>query len=343
MKLQVVKLDKVKDYDKWVSFRESGLGGSEVATVLGYNQWKCPHETYYQKIGTFGEKKKTNMAMFMGNILEPIVADLYSYWAGSDESVIENYSAGNRIRNLYEVKGYVLNPEMPWLFFSPDRLDLLDFDHGQKYVVRNGILETDYIDEVIEIKNISGFALKQYEDEFNPAYGIQLMTYLLGLGKEKGRLVTMKDGRDIIEQTIDYDKDIADDILSITYQFWENVKKGREDVLNGGTGDDFAPPPDGSKAYEAFLKEKYKDPEENTLHSPPREIYEAAIAHKHAQADQKKAEEATRYHVNVLRDFMGNSTQIDFGEYGKVTNRPDKNGTRRFVNLVRDDSGKAIG
>lgn len=342
MKLEVIPIDKAKEYLKWVEFRNSGLGGSEVATVMGFNQWKCAHEVYYQKIGSFDQMKKQNIAMFMGNYLEPAVAELYSYWGGSEESMIENFTAGLRLRNLYEIKGYVINPRFPHLFFSPDRLDLKDFDHGKKFVVRKNALFTEHINEIVEIKTISGFALKQYDDEFNPAYGIQLSTYLMGLGIKTGRLVTMKDGRNFLEQTIELDDDIAWQIENQTTEFWERVEKGREEVMNGGTGDQYAPPPDGSKAYEAFLKEKYKDPEEKTISQPPREIYLAAVEHKKAQEVQKEAENDTRLQKNILVNFMGNMSQIDFGEYGKVTYRPDKNGTRRLVNLVRDESGQPI-
>ncbi len=335
MKLQVVKIDKDTQYDEWIAFRRNGIGGSEVASILSMNQWKCAHEVYYQKLGLIPEMKEENGPMFMGNELEDLVASHFEYWEGDMESLIRNKRAGNRVRTLYKPKGYVINPDYPHLFFSPDRLELVQGDGGKSVVVRNNILDTDQVKRIIEIKTISGFAAKQYEDEFNPAYGIQVSSYLLGLGIGEGVLFTQKDGRDYNEQFVNWDDGIVDQIMRLTKTFWEKVLAGREALEKGGNYDQFAPEPDGTKAYENFLKERYRDPEEKTLHNPPDEIWNAAVAMKEFQERQKDVEEDVRLQKNILMEYMGNMTQLDFGVNGKITWRPNSKGSRTFLNLIK--------
>lgn len=338
LKLPIIQISKELEYEKWIKFRDSGLGGSEVPSIMGMNQWKSAHEVYYQKIGVFSQKTTENIPMFMGNRSEALVADLYEYHEGSPESMIENFNKGKKVRSLYEPKGYIINPDYPHLFFSPDRLSLKDQHAGKKYIMKKGLIYTENIEEIIEIKTISGWAAKQYEDEFNPAYGIQLQCYLLGLQIEKGVIVTMKDGREMTEQIIRYDEELVDMILRQTSDFWERVLAGREAVAKGGDYEQFAPPADGSRAYTEFLKKRYANPEDEIAYCDNIELYSDAIEYQKLDAEIKELERLQNERRNRLCEYMGDTySQIDFGpQKGKVTWRQNKAGTRTFRNLVRN-------
>lgn len=335
-RLPIVRIDKSTNYQQWLEFRDNGIGASEVATILGMNQWKCSAELYYQKLGVFGPMEDENQAMFMGNELEPVAASLYEYWAGTEESMRNNKRYNNRVRTLYDPKCYVLNPEFPNLFFSPDRLDLLDFDHGRKFVVRGEYIYPDHVSRVVEIKTISGFAQKQYEDKFNPSYGIQLMTYLMGLGITDGSIFTMADGRNFDETTLKLDQTLCDQIVRATNDFWERVVAGREALELGGDVDQFAPPPDGSQAYASFLKKKYADPQDQIAHTPDPRMLRMAQEHAYLQLSSKELDKELTLRSNILKDYMGDDyNQIDFGPLGKVTWRANIHGTRTFRNMTQ--------
>ena len=108
--LTIKKIDKSKAYDAWIQFRTNGLGGSEVGTVMGVNSWKSPAELYYQKLGLIPQKVDQNIPMFMGTIMEALVADLFSYWDSDDASMMANYDTKTPVRKLYEPIGYMVNP-----------------------------------------------------------------------------------------------------------------------------------------------------------------------------------------------------------------------------------------
>ncbi len=335
MKLKIVKINKNTDYQRWLDFRQNGIGASEVASILSLNQWKCAHEVYYQKLGVIPQMQEENIAMFMGNELEDLAASHYEYWGGSPESMIQNKRSATKLRTLYSPIGYVIHPDYPHLFFSPDRLELVNKENGKKVVVRSGVLDTEQVSRVIEIKTISGFAQKVYEDGFNPAYGIQLMTYLMGLEIGEGSIFTMADGRNYTEQIINYDEEVVDQIKRATTEFWERVIAGREALAKGGDYDQFAPPPDGTKAYEAFLRNRFRDPEDVTIQNPPEEMWLAAVAMKEAQEREKEVGSEVTLQKNIIMNFMGNMSQLDFGIQGKITWRPDGKGGRRFVNMIK--------
>jgi predicted phage-related endonuclease len=335
-KLPIVRIDRELSYNEWLNFRNMGLGGSEIAAVMGMSQFKCSAEVYYQKIGKFDQMRKPNLAMVSGNLREPELFTKYQMWGGSIESFIDNYMESKIVNKLYNPKFFVINPEFPHLFFSPDALMLKDYEHGRKFVVKGNYLYPDHIDKVIEFKTVNGFAFKQWEDEFNPAYGIQLMSYLMGMGIDEGRIFTEIDGRDLKESTIKFDEEIASTILSVTQNFWERVELGREAVAKGGDYEQFAPEPDGSEAYTQFLKEKYKNPEEKIAQDYPVEILQHAGYANWFKLRRDEVEETIAFHENNIKAYMGDRiTGINFGDMGKLTWRPNSKGTRSFINRAK--------
>jgi predicted phage-related endonuclease len=339
MKLQVVDIDKETSYQDWLNYRQNGIGASEVGTILGLNPWKCAAELYYQKIGAMSMGQDEKVAMLMGNELEPLVRSIYSYWnheivdqkEAHLQALIERKSGMNPRHYVYEATGFVLNPEFPHLFFSPDGLVLKDNKYKTS-VLRSGFINTDHIDHVIEVKTISGWAAKQWDGGVPPSYYAQITTYLLGMGLPYSYLVSMEDGRNISCLRLDFDQEFADQIVQMTSEFWQRVEAGREAIENGEDYEEYCPPPDGTQAYENFLKKKYANPEDTTIFNPDPVVVEMARRHIEAQKEIKKLGEVELELKNKLRDYMGNQSTIDLGPNGKITWRQDSRGTRIFRN-----------
>ena len=188
MGLEIIQINKDKAYDEWLQFRSRGLGASEVGTLMGVNSWKSPAELYYQKIGLIPQKVEPNIPMFMGTILEKTVAEIFEYWDGDDASMLRNHEAGNKVRNLYEPVGYVVNPDYPHLFFSPDRLQI----KSKNLRIRDGRINLENVEAIIEIKTISGWSSKQWAGGVPPSYYLQLQTYLMGLGIDRVILLLLR-------------------------------------------------------------------------------------------------------------------------------------------------------
>lgn len=40
-----------KDREEWLQVRKSGIGSSEVATIVGLNPWETPYQLWRRKVG----------------------------------------------------------------------------------------------------------------------------------------------------------------------------------------------------------------------------------------------------------------------------------------------------
>jgi len=324
MGLEIIQINKDKAYDEWLQFRSRGLGASEIGTVMGVNSWKSPAELYYQKIGLIPQKVEPNIPMFMGTILEKTVAEIFEYWDGDDASMLRNYEAGNKVRTLYEPVGYVVNPKYPHLFFSPDRLQI----KSKNLRIRDGRINLENVEAIIEIKTISGWSSKQWEGGIPPSYYLQLQTYLMGLALDTGYLVSLEDGRNLKVHRFEKDLEMMEMIGNVTSDFWSRVEAGRLALELGEDYEAYAPPPDSTEAYSEFLNQKYANPEENSIVATP-EIDEFILRYKVKNSEISLLEEEKREAANFIKHYMGNNVIIQSDE-GKVTWRPNAKGTRIF-------------
>jgi putative phage-type endonuclease len=323
MKLKLVRIDKESAYDEWLNFRMNGLGASEIGTLMGVNSFKSPAELYYQKIGLIPQKVEPNMPMFMGTILEQTIANMYEHYDGDEQTMISNYTAGVRVRQLYEPKGYIVNDLFPHMFFSPDRLVTT-----KQIRARGESINLENVDSIAEIKTISNWHAKQWEGGIPPSYYLQLQTYMMGLGVPKGALVVLKDGRDFSIHEYEADEEIISNIISISENFWERVLLGRQAMAEGRDYDQYAPPPDGSEAYREYLDQRFSNPEDKTVASTP-EVDSQILEYQRLSGEISGLEDQRRFCSNFIKTHMGDFSLL-VSDMAKVTWRPNKNGTRVF-------------
>ena len=72
--MKVVQLDQ-KSND-WLLWRQTGLGSSDAAAILGLSKWTTAEELWAQKVGQ-AENKRNNSAMQRGVRLEPKAREIY--------------------------------------------------------------------------------------------------------------------------------------------------------------------------------------------------------------------------------------------------------------------------
>ena len=61
----------------WLEGRRTGIGGSDVAAVLGLNPWKTPLDVWNDKLG-LSEDKGMSEPAYWGTVLEDTVAKEFS-------------------------------------------------------------------------------------------------------------------------------------------------------------------------------------------------------------------------------------------------------------------------
>lgn len=97
-----------KNREEWLSYRQSGIGSSEVATILGLNPWETPYQLWRRKKGLDTGKEET-FAMKAGHYLEDAVS---MFW--HDET-------GRDIIKRSAIDWIIVNPDKPYMRVSPDR------------------------------------------------------------------------------------------------------------------------------------------------------------------------------------------------------------------------------
>lgn len=65
--------------EEWLSYRRRGIGGSDVAALLGISPWRTARDLYYDKLNVAAvEDEEGNwVALEMGHLLEPLVAKIF--------------------------------------------------------------------------------------------------------------------------------------------------------------------------------------------------------------------------------------------------------------------------
>ena len=67
----------IKDFtrEEWLAERNKGIGGSDIATILGLSKWKSPLQLFLEKTGkVVAEDLSDKEVIYWGNVLEDVVA-----------------------------------------------------------------------------------------------------------------------------------------------------------------------------------------------------------------------------------------------------------------------------
>lgn len=183
-----------KSHEEWLKAREEGIGASEVAAILGLSKFDTPYSLWLKKTGQ-ATPEPENLAMRLGHILEPAVAQLWEEETG--EKVIKA-SAADVI--------YV-HPEHPYMRVTPDRIV-----KGRKKILE---CKTTAMDVDADNPPIYWVAQVQYQ------------MYVTGI--HQADLAWLVNGRHFGYAHIPYDEEFAKYIAGKVTEFWnENVLGGKE-------------------------------------------------------------------------------------------------------------------
>lgn len=105
---------------------------------------------------------------------------------------------------------------------------------------------------ILECKTANQYLLKEWEDEEVPAsYLLQVQHYLAVTGAERGYIAVLVGGQKFIWKEVSRDEELIKMIIQLEKDFWSLVEAKTPPAL------------DGSSAAEKYLKERYKEVEEN--------------------------------------------------------------------------------
>jgi putative phage-type endonuclease len=333
---------------EWFEYRKSGIGGSEMATVLALNKYDTVTRTYYEKIGQVPARQIDNNKMFFGRYMEDAIADIWKYFDGTSDGYIQNYKDKKIIRDCRSVNGFVVNPSYPWMFASLDRVQNIK---GGRNLITGEALKTE---AVLEIKTLSYWSANMWMDGIPISYLIQIHVYMIILETDYAEIAILKDGNEFTVEKYQRDEGLCEKIIDISKQFWENLvvpgKEAHAKKLEAEKAGNMAeiekwdaqiqryePEPDHSQAYEAFMSEKFL--KEREFIEGNMEDYKLCTKDKVLLGVAGRIDDERQFIKNSLikKLTLAGSEIIDFGRLGQCAYSERKGAKNRsFANRVKE-------
>ena len=93
--------------EEWLAYRRKGIGGSDVAALLGISPWRTARDLFYDKlnIAVVEDHEDNWVALEMGHLLEPLVAKIFQHRTGY---------------KIYQIKKMFQHPKYPWMLADVD-------------------------------------------------------------------------------------------------------------------------------------------------------------------------------------------------------------------------------
>lgn len=184
------------DRDAWLDVRRQGVGGSDVAAIMGLSRWKGAYSLWAEKTGLMVPGDISDRpAVEWGNRLEPLVA--------------EKYRDVHPDRTVRRVNAVLRSIKRPWAQASLD------------YEVRDPELGWG----VLEIKTAGLRSSREWEDGVPVFYQTQVAHYLSVTGRAFADVAVLIGGSDWREYRIMRDEDDIRAVDSAVDRFWRMVEE----------------------------------------------------------------------------------------------------------------------
>lgn len=173
--------------DEWHAMRRTGIGGSDIGTIIGLNPWESAFGLWAKRTGQIADPPVDNWAVKFGNAFE--------------EPILQMWAAENPEWEVFRT-GTWRHEKFAYLVANPDAL-ARHRETGEWIVV--------------EVKTSRSFW-----DEVPPAYRAQVMHYMDVMGVGRAVIVAVA-GWQWEERFVDYDKFEADAQRAAASRFWEHL------------------------------------------------------------------------------------------------------------------------
>lgn len=179
------------DRAEFLAARRHGIGGSDVAPILGLSKWATPLDVYLAKIGEAPEIEETEV-MRWGNLLEPVVRDEYARRTGREVDV---------------PVGPISNPKYPFAIANLD-----------------GLTRCGRVVEVKTARSGDGWG-EEGSGQVPDAYALQVQHYLLVTGAEVADVAVLIGGSDFRIYTLEADHALHEMLVEAEAAFWTRVER----------------------------------------------------------------------------------------------------------------------
>lgn len=191
--------------DQFLAGRKSGIGGSDVAAILGLSKYKSPYQLWLDKTNRAESQDSESEPAYWGNQLEDIVA--------------KEYAKRNGVK-IQRVNATIRNPEHDWMLANIDRA-IVNPDISGNVRIKEGKLTTD---RILECKTANQYLAKLWGDEQTESipdyYLTQCQWYLGNTGASICGLGVLIGGQKFRSYQIAYDEELFEMLKAECSNFW---------------------------------------------------------------------------------------------------------------------------
>ena len=254
------------DREAWLDQRRKGVGGSDVAAIMGLSPYRGAYEVWAEKSGLIEAPDISDKpAVIWGNILEPVVG--------------EHYAENHPDREVRRLNAVCQSIERPWAQASLD------------YEVKDPELGWG----VLEIKTAGQRSEGKWDDGVPLFYQTQVAHYLSVTGRAFADVAVLIGGQDYREYRIMRDEDDIRAVESAVDEFWRRVQTGDEPPVDGSPGE----------AEALFKRHQTSDGEVWDCGDMPREVADYIYYKETADAAKERLEKAGNALKRLIGDRKG--------------------------------------
>ncbi len=297
--------------DEWLAARRRGIGGSDLAAILGMDPRRSPLGVYYDKLGQLPDENVGEAAEW-GVLLEDVVARQFGRKTGLD---------------VRPSPGILGHPDRPWQIANVDRLVAPEPDAEP--------------DALLEVKTASAFLDDQWDRDGDPEQvpdraALQVHHYLGVTGFDRAHVAVLIGGQRYRSYLVRRDDELIEHLTSIEAEFWDRVLRRRP------------PPADGSKATTELLGHLYDVQPDLVRVLDAAEVEPLLEVRAVAKAAEKAAKQHADEAENVIKTLLGEAEVgvvdgrpvVTWKTYERVAYTVAPSTHRRFNVKKRESNGR---
>lgn len=196
----IMTVEQAADRVAWERVRNGGIGGSDIACIMGLNPWKSAFALYAEKHGDVeAEDLSDNEYVYWGTVLEQVVADRFCELTGK------------KVRKC----GTLQDENYEFMLANVDRL-VVGEDAG------------------LECKTANGFKASEWDgDNLPDSYYCQCQWYMAITGCEKWYIACLIGGNHFVWKEIPRNDEFIADMRTQAIVFWNNLQNNVAPEVDG--------------------------------------------------------------------------------------------------------------
>jgi putative phage-type endonuclease len=283
------------DREQWLTVRRTGIGGSEIAGVLGMDKHTSPLEVYLDKVGELALDRPRHPdleeAAFWGLAHEPTIARVFAERSGL---------------RVVEGPGTLAHVERRWMLANVDRFVLDEVESTPS--------------SLLEIKTRSAFQLDEWLLGVPDGPALQTHWYLAVTGYRHAHVAALLGGNRLIIHRVERDEGLVEHLVALLGEFWRGVLDRRPPAV------------DGSEATEDLLGHLYDVQADAVTVADPAEVLPLLERRRELKSREERTTDQLRGIDNRLKAIAGEAEIVK--TQGAVAFTWKQNGplsTKRFA------------